>query len=337
MHEWVKLREQLHGITELPASIVQNIHEQKWLQIWVPEQYGGLGLAFKDGLKLLKSLAVTDGSLGWMVTLCAGANYFVRNLQPEVAKELFRDPTTCFGGSGMVGGTAERYNDHYIVNGIWKFATGAPHLSHFTLNAVLTQNGQPLLDENGDEKIRSFIVPKENVSIIPDWKSMGMRATGTYSFKVSQVAVEADHSFVYNTFFTDQLLDRIPFRIFADLTLLVNYVGIALHFIEEAVKIKSQLDVTVFLENLTDIEKRIYCFADKTQQQLINHGEIHENFCKEIHLFGERIVKDLSFKILELYFQLGIRGAQCNEPVHQVYCDFFTITQHANFRTAYKN
>lgn len=335
MHDYVNLRKQLHGISEFPPSVIQHIHNQRWLHLWVPKQYGGLGLAFGEGLKILRNLALTDGSLGWMVTLCAGANYFSRNLRPEVAKDFFRNPETCFGGSGMIGGTAEIQKDSYLVNGIWKFATGAPHLSHFTLNAVLTQNGKPVTDENGNEQIRSFIVPKEMATIIPDWKSMGMRATGTYSFEVNNVVIEAAHSFVYNTFFTDHLLDRIPFRIFADLTLLVNYVGIAMHFAEEAVKIRTQLDISAFLKYLETTEKHIYSFAEKTEHHLVKNEDITETYTNEVHAFGENAVKELSVKILELYLQLGIRGSQCNEPVHQVYCDFFTITQHANFRTPY--
>lgn len=335
MHDYVNLRKQLHGISEFPPSVIQHIHNQRWLHLWVPKQYGGLGLAFGEGLKILRNLALTDGSLGWMVTLCAGANYFSRNLRPEVAKDFFRNPETCFGGSGMIGGTAEIQKNSYIVNGIWKFATGAPHLSHFTLNAVLTQNGKPVTDENGNEQIRSFIVPKEMATIIPDWKSMGMRATGTYSFEVNNVVIEAAHSFVYNTFFTDHLLDRIPFRIFADLTLLVNYVGIAMHFAEEAVKIRTQLDISAFLKYLETTEKHIYSHAEKTEHHLVKNEDITEAYTNEVHAFGENAVKELSVKILELYLQLGIRGSQCNEPVHQVYCDFFTITQHANFRTPY--
>src|SRR5690606_23717016 len=82
--------------------------------------------------------------------------------------------------------------------------------------------------------IRSFIIPKDQVEIIADWQAMGMKATGTYSFKVHNILVDEAYSFIYNEFYTDAVLDRIPFRIFADLTLLVNYAGMAEHFIKEA-------------------------------------------------------------------------------------------------------
>lgn len=327
------IQNMLLGADCMPKKAMDYIFEKRWLQIWVPENYGGLGLNFTNGLKLLKSLAFIDGSLGWMVTLCAGANYFSRNLKPEIAKKLFKDQTTCFGGSGAIGGTAGRVNNQFLINGSWIFATGAPHLSHFTLNAVVTANGKPVLDKKGNEMIRSFILPKDQVTIISDWKAMGMKATGTYSFKVDNVLVNESYSFIYNEFYTDAVLDRIPFRIFADLTLLINYVGMAEHFLDEAEKIRLNLDLSGFKNELQDNEKQIYLFADKIEDLLENNEEISSDIQTEIHQFGEELVSDLSHKILDLYFQLGIKASHTNEPIYQIFCDYFTATQHANFRS----
>src|SRR5690606_218921 len=106
--------------------------------------------------------------------------------------ELFKNHFACFGGSGAIGGTAEMVNNQFLINGKWTFATGAPYLSHFTLNARLTANGKPVLDKEGNEMIRSFIIPKDQVEIIADWQAMGMKATGTYSFKIHNVLVRSE-------------------------------------------------------------------------------------------------------------------------------------------------
>lgn len=326
------MQQKLFGAKQIPADVINHIYKQRWLQIWVPKMYGGLGFNFTNGLKLLKSLAFIDGSLGWIVTLCAGANYFSRNLKPEIAHELFKDNFTCFGGSGAIGGTAEKVNNQFLINGRWTFATGAPHLSHFTLNAVVTKNNRPVLDENGKQLIRSFIIPKDQVEIIADWQAMGMQATGTFSFTVDNILVDANHSFIYNEFYTDAVLDRIPFRIFADLTLLVNYLGMAEHFLNEAEKIRPQLDVSAFRNYLSTEENQTYLFADKIETLLEDQQEISAEIQTEIHQFGEQLVSNLSHKILDLYFQLGIKASHTNEPVHQIFRDYFTATQHANFR-----
>lgn len=329
------LKDKLLGVNQIPDEVIQYIYTRRWLQIWVPQQYCGLGLTFKEGLKVLKNLSQTDGSLGWMITLCAGANYFSRNLQPEIALKLFQDPATCFGGSGMVGGAAERKGNQYLINGAWRFATGAPYLSHFTLNAVITEKGKKVLDGDGKEVIRSFIIPKDQVKIIADWKAMGMRTTGTYSFEIENVLVDKQYSFIYNDFFTGTVLDKIPFRIFADLTLLVNYLGIAVHFGEEALKIRPDLDLMLFEKVLKEWEEKVYVFADEIEKILVSTSKIKSEKQQEIHQFGEVMVKELSQKIIELYVQLGIRASHTDEPIHQIFCDYFTATQHANFRMDY--
>lgn len=328
-----EIRMKMHGASEVPQLIIDQIHEERLLQIWVPKVYGGLGLRLNQGLKLLFDWSKIDGSLGWMLTLCSGANFFSRNLKPNIAKELFSNPKTCFGGSGMIGGTAEKQTDGtFLINGLWRFATGAPHLSHFTLNARLTENGNPLLDESGNELIRSFVISKNQVEIIPNWKSMGMKATGTYSFKVENIKVTEDYSFIYDEFFTGDAIDKIPFRVFADLTLLVNYLGMASHFSEEAIKIRSYLDLKFFDGKRNKAIVKVIEFADEVEGLLNESKGITPEKQSEIHDYSSDLVDSLSHQILQIYIQLGIKASHIDSEVYQVFCDYFTATQHSNFR-----
>lgn len=333
-----EIRQEMSGASEISPKIISIIHEQRLLQIWVPEIYGGLGLRFKEGLSVLFDWSKINGSLGWMLTLCSGANFFSRNLKPDVAEKLFINSRTCFGGSGMIGGTAEKNNNGtYVINGLWHFATGAPHLSHFTLNAVLTENNNPLLDVSGSEIIRSFVISKDQAEIIPNWKSMGMKATGTYSFKVNNAGVSEDYSFVYDEFFTDDPIDRIPFRIFADLTLLINYLGMACHFSEEALKIRPQLTLNAFDERIDQKRKELFRIAGEIEDLLNDFKTISPEKQSEIHSFSTETVRNLSHHILEIYFQSGIKATHTDSELHQVFCDYFTATQHANFTPDFQN
>ncbi|WP_265428699.1 hypothetical protein [Chryseobacterium sp. YIM B08800] len=328
-----EIREKMYGASEVPQSIIDQIYHERLLQIWVPKRYDGLGCRLNQGLQILFDWSKIDGSLGWMLTLCSGANFFSRNLNPNIAKELFSNSKTCFGGSGMIGGTAEKQNDGtFLINGLWHFATGAPHLSHFTLNAKLTDNGISLLDESGNELIRSFVISKNQVEIIPNWKSMGMKATGTYSFKVDNIKVSEDYSFIYDEFFTDDVLDKVPFRIFADLTLLVNYLGMASHFAEEAIKIRPHLDLNFFDKKIEDAMVKVIDFANEIKSLLNEFQCINQEKQFEIHDYSSDLVNDLSQKILQIYIQLGIKASHTDSAVYQVFCDYFTATQHSNFR-----
>ena len=327
-----ELREAMQGATAIDEKIMNHIYAERWLQIWVPEAYGGLGCDFKTGLTKLYNWAKIDGSLGWMLTLCSGANYFARNMIPAIAKQLFSQERTCFGGSGMVGGTADEQQDGtYIVNGLWHYATGAPYLSHFTLNAHVLKQGIPVLDNEGNPRIHSFVIPQDQVVVIPNWKSMGMKATGTYSFQVNQVVIPSDYHFVYDTFYTQDTITRIPFRVFADLTLLVNYIGLADHFVEEALKghnlkgkeAENQLETAL----ATTLQ-----YATQVENILEEEQPISQEMEADIHAFGVELVEQLTLLITQIYVQLGIKGTQVDQPIHQIFCDFFTATQHANFR-----
>ena len=93
-------REYLNDAAVFRKEVLQWIEEENLWNIWVPKAFGGLECSLSDGLKTLQALARLDGSLGWTVTLCSGANFFIGNLRPEVAREVFAH-------SAILGGIAE--------------------------------------------------------------------------------------------------------------------------------------------------------------------------------------------------------------------------------------
>ena len=326
------IREQLLNIETFNSEVLQFIENKNWLNIWVPKQYNGLGLEFSEGLKTLQSIAKIDGSLGWFVTLCSGANYFSRNLKPNIASNLFSSQKTCFGGSGILGGTAEKIGEDYIINGLWHYATGTPYLTHFTLNAKIIENGKEVLDKNGDPKFLSFILDKSQVKLIPTWKSMGMIATSSHSFEVNNQKVNQDYSFIYNEFYSDDLVEKIPFRIFADLTLLVNYLGMAEHFIEKSLDIIHYQKQTDFNNFVKESTSKSIEFAKIIENLLASNSPISGEIETDIHSFGIKTVEEITQFIIQIYPQLGIKASKLNDEINQIFRDYFTATQHSNFR-----
>src|ERR1700749_72002 len=63
-------------IKSLHPEQLSIIYQQGWFKLFVPEMYGGLALPLPEALQIEEALAWTDGSLGWTVTLCSGANWF---------------------------------------------------------------------------------------------------------------------------------------------------------------------------------------------------------------------------------------------------------------------
>lgn len=328
-----KLREHCLGTEYLPKEVLNWIHEENWWNIWVPKALGGKEFTFQNGLAQLKELAKIDGSLGWTVTLCAGANFFVGNLLPKTAEKLFRPSTSpVFGGSGGAFGTADKQGSTYRLSGTWKYATGAPYLTHFTLNAKIREGGKPVLDEKGNPLVRSFLLPASKVTQIPDWEMMGLQATATFSFKVEGVEVNAEDSFLYNHFYREEAIFKLPFTVFADLTLWANYLGMAEHYLEEARKITSNTAV----QELADILDKSVFRMMETAQSLDREADQSEGLIvwkeeRQNHEIISEQVRELSQAIVQVHPFLGMKASRAGEQLSQIFRDYFTATQHHNF------
>ncbi len=309
------------------------IAQQNLWNLWVPKAYGGLESSFTKGLQKLQELAKKDGSLGWTVTLCSGANYFIGNLQPEMANAIFTNPATpiCFGGSGGIFGTAEKQGNHFIISGEWHYATGAPYLTHFTLNAKITSGGKPLLNDDETPLVYSFVIPKKDITIIENWNTMGLKATATHSFKVESIVVPANHAFIYNQFYLPQPIFKIPFSVFADLTLWVNYLGMAEHFLEKASEILEAEVYKSFALTLTKANQELYGFAEHIEALTTNKTDISKEYIEQIHTSAATSVKNISKAIINIFPHLGVNACRKNHPLNQIFRDYFTATQHHIF------
>ncbi|HSI70516.1 MAG TPA: hypothetical protein VK941_09805 [Gillisia sp.] len=328
-----ELRKDSFNAKIFPSRVLEWIAKENLWNIWVPRSYGGLEMSFSEGLEKLKYLAGIDGSLGWTITLCSGANFFIGNLKTEVAEEIFlnTEKPVCFGGSGGVFGTAEKTGNHYKISGTWKYATGAPYLTHFTLNAAIWENGTEMKNPDGTPLIRSFIIPAANVTVIEDWNSMGLKATVTHSFEVKEEVITEKYSFVYNQTFLPQPIFKIHFSVFADLTLWVNYIGMAQHFLEEARNFATADKLKNLKKILFNSNVQIGKFSEEIEQIIKIEGVFQEEYIQNIHKQATASVRDLSKEIIQVYPSLGIKACAEDQRLNQIFRDYFTATQHHIF------
>ena len=73
-------------------------------------------------------------------------------------------------------------------------------------------------------------------------------------------------------------------------------------------------------------------FAKTIENLLVNNSPISEEIETEIHSFGIETVEKITQFIIEIYPQLGIKASKINEEINQIFRDYFTATQHRNFR-----
>ena len=255
------------------------IYHNRWFNLYVPEEYGGLNLSLPEGLQIEEALAWADGGVGWTVTLCSGANWFIGFLQQDTAATLFRSEKVCLAGSGRPSGIARMINaDEFEISGSWPYATGAAHATAFTANCHIEKDGH-ILQEDGTPIVATFIFLRSEVRIQDDWKGMGMMATSSNSFEVSGLKVNKNRRFEIDenkTILPDKIY-QYPFLQFAESTLAVNMSGMAIHFMD---LFEENLKERNLSEHFTEDRRQalfLRCEAARHKQQ-----EARDHFCQTL-------------------------------------------------------
>lgn len=331
----------------LTPALRQLIHERGWLRMLAPKAVGGGELALPDAVRLEEALAAADGSIGWTVTLCAGAGWFAGFLRPDFARAILDTPRLCVGGSGAPAGYADIEGDGYRLSGRWDFATGAPMTTHFTLNAVIRENGQPLLDERGNPKLRAFIVPAELVWVHETWRCTGLRATASHTFSIDGVWLAQQHAFdiVPESATANGPLFRFPFLSLAFVTLAANVAGMAAGFIELAEQVIARRRHPLLERPLSELPQasaaigqaratlasaraRFYDLLDTMWDHVSRELPLAEAEAHRLHLASIELVDTSRRAVDELYPFCGLHAADEQSDIGRIWRDLHTATQH---------
>lgn len=313
------------------------IYDHRWFKLFVPRSLGGLEMSLPEGVRLEEELARVDGSLGWTVTLCAGANLFVGYMDQLVARAIFADPLVCFGGSGQATGKAIVQKNGYLISGKWRYATGAPHLTHFTANCMVEQDGKELLDSEGNPVIQSFFFPKADVRVTDDWNAFGLKATASHSFEVDRLRVDRSQAFLIapQAATWDHPIYRYPFLQFAEATLAANTLGMARHFLECAANLGVpglQKSLRAAGSELTKAKESFYNVLDTSWDESLRRDGPSSEGLKAVSEWSRILVKVSREQVVAIYPQVGLIGADESSEMNRVWRDIFTASQHSLLR-----
>ncbi len=331
----------------LQPKQLELIYEQQWFKLLVPELYSGTQKSLPDMVQLEESLAWADGSLGWVITLCSGAGWFAGFMPIKEASSIFADPKVCLAGSGASNGTATVLGDGFILNGSWKYASGAQHATHFTANCIVKKADEIMLNEAGEPLILSFIIEAKDVTLISAWKYTGMMGTGSDAFEIKNLEVSADQSFNINPNFAlvDEPLYRYPFLQLAEATLAANLSGMAIHFIDLAELIfqektggdKLSIQQKIVLRNtfqtleaeLTGFRHQFYFALNRSWFLLDDEKSMLKEALAQVSKISRELAKTARETVDQLYPFCGLQAASPDTEINRVWRDLHTASQHS--------
>jgi alkylation response protein AidB-like acyl-CoA dehydrogenase len=292
--------------------------------------------------------------MAWTVTLCAGAGWFAGFLPPALARAILATRRVCLAGSGAPTGVAEREGEGWRIAGCWDYASGAPMATHFTFNAVLREHGEPLLDAAGNPLVSAFVVPADLVQVVPAWRSIGLRATASHSYRVQHQWVHADHAFEIDGSRASAQgpLYRFPFLAFAFVTLSANVAGMAAHFVElaeeciahrrnrfstsgggsgepliEVPAVRALLART--REELGGVRADFYSALDAAWTRAAAGEGVDDVQAARLQALSMAWVGASRRAVDTLYPYCGLYAAREDSPINRVWRDFHTASQHA--------
>lgn len=312
---------------ELHPAQLNVIYEQNWFNLFVPVTYGGMQLDLPHGLQLEEAIAWVDGSTGWTVTLCSGANFFAGFLEKSIAKQIFSDVKTCFAGSGHPSGIAKTTKNGFEISGRWKYATGAPYATIFT--AVCQTEDQHAIPG-------AFWFYKDEVVIHKDWDTSGLIATASNSFEVDKLTVQNNRYFRIEPAFATwpDPVYQYPFLQFAETTLAVNSSGMAIRFLELAEDVLEQRKTGKNLlkgevTRLDDARQLFYKAVYQSWQELLDSKIISQQALDQVSKASRDLAATARRAVDDIYPYCGIVAATNSSEMNRVWRNLHTASQHS--------
>lgn len=146
----------------------------------IAREFGGSALGFATLVEVTAELAQACGSTGWVYGVLAGHSWLL-NLFPEQAqREVHSD-------AGALAATVFRLDaevtlasgGYRLRSGRGRFCSGIDHAQWVIVSSVMRTSDQGAGDS------RFFLVPAQEVEIIDDWFTAGMRGTGSRSIRIA--------------------------------------------------------------------------------------------------------------------------------------------------------
>lgn len=153
-------------------EVLQGIVDAGIMKMRVPVRYGGYESDVRTVSAVISELARGDGSVGWTISTLTMGSWLAGLFPDEVQDEIFADPNVRIAGGVNASAIATPTDGGVILNGRWHFNSGAPH-SQWDTHSVL------LATEDGGYVPATVAVPLSDLTIVDDWHTAGLRATGS--------------------------------------------------------------------------------------------------------------------------------------------------------------
>ena len=177
---------------ELTAAVLEALHERELFRLPLPAHVGGYELPIPVLAAVTEIIAAADASTAWCLGQAFGCAMSAAFLDEDAAREVFGPADAVLAWGAGPQGRAVATGGGYVVNGTWRFASGAKHAAWLGGHCKVHEaDGTPRLDAGGDPVLRTALFRREQASIADDWYVVGLRGTRSESYAVENLFVKS--------------------------------------------------------------------------------------------------------------------------------------------------
>lgn len=174
---------------EMPASLMDRMREAGLFRIMQPAAFGGLECDPETFLTVQRIVSRASMSAGWLIGVLGLQAWQLALYPPAAQAEVWGEGgDVLVASSFMPAGRVEPAAGGFTISGTWRYSSGCTYAGWVMLGGLVHQDGTA-------PDYRAFLVPRADVAIVPDWRAVGMRATGSHSITVDRAFVPAHRTF----------------------------------------------------------------------------------------------------------------------------------------------
>jgi alkylation response protein AidB-like acyl-CoA dehydrogenase len=182
-----RLRERVaetERLRRLPAENVADLLENGLYGLMTPKRYGGSELGSEAMIDVTIELASACPSTGWVHMLWTAHMWLLALFPKATQDELWSNPNTLASSVVNTTGDVVPVDGGYRWTGRGVFSSGVDHCNWLTA-AV------PIKRDHADDppERRWLLIPREDIEIIDDWYTVGLKGTGSKTIVVEDVFV----------------------------------------------------------------------------------------------------------------------------------------------------
>src|SRR5262245_52935553 len=179
----------------LAEPAVAALHDAGLYRLLLPRALDGAELEPAGFVRVIEEVSRADASAAWCLCQAAGCSMVTGYVTPEVAREIFGDRRAVLAWGPSPDARAVRVDGGYRVTGTFHFGSGCRQATWLGGQcAIQAPDGTARRRPDGAPEARWMLFPAERATILDTWHVIGLRGTGSDSFRVEDLFVPREHS-----------------------------------------------------------------------------------------------------------------------------------------------